>query len=185
VLLAHWVVNVLASQKMDHRVVGEDQTKRDNECPAVKYCTREIAVRYSIYLHFFPCSAALPGSPVFTSPSYAWQDHLSEQLAAKDRSSEGAEYRSDSVPTCWEDDHRQKRRTDAGAGSLRVDIESATQQVLYPAKTSANNGLCKCSLLTYSVHIYRTDYQPEPESPDLSGCGQLSLDKDLQVHPAL
>ncbi|KAF8511182.1 fungal-specific transcription factor domain-containing protein [Gautieria morchelliformis] len=104
------------------------------------------------------------GSPVFTSPSYAWQDHLSEQLAAKDPSPGDTASRSDSVSTRWEGDRRQKRRTDTRGGSLRVDIESATQQVLYPARTSANN-----------------DYLPEPESPDLSGCGQLSLGKDLQV----
>lgn len=124
------------------------------------------------------------GSPVFTSPSYAWQDHLNEQLAARGQSSEatvcgqsGPISRSDSASR-REGDRRRKRRTDLGA-PLRLDIESANQQALYPASTSAN-GPCRCILPAHAIYTL-AEYQSEAEGPDSSGVGKLSLDPLRQV----
>lgn len=83
----------------------------------------------------------------------------------------------------WEGNRHRKRRKDL-PGPLRLDIESANnqhqQQVLYSASSSVN-GRCKYTLPSSLIHVPEEYTPDEAETPDLSGFGQLSLDKDMQV----
>ncbi|KAF8583961.1 hypothetical protein K439DRAFT_1660982 [Ramaria rubella] len=110
------------------------------------------------------------GSPVFTTPSYAWQDHLNEQLAAREpQFSEttlcgpsGAASRSDSIGTSqWEGNRRQKRRIDLGDSS-KLDLPgNNNHDVTRPASIN--------------------DFKSESDSAVNPGIGELCLDKNRQV----